>query len=1304
MQTITVEDTTDPTLSGVPNNTTVECDAIPTAPIIGIGGVTATDNCDTSVTIVFTENIITLACGSTIERTWTATDDCGNETIQTQTITVEDTTDPTLNGVPNNTTVECDAIPTAPIIGIGGVTATDNCDTSVTIVFTENIITLACGSTIERTWTATDDCGNETIQMQTITVEDTTDPTLNGVPNNTTVECDAIPTAPIIGIGGVTASDNCDTSVTIVFIENIITLACGSTIERTWTATDDCGNETIQMQTITVEDTTDPTLNGVPNNTTVECDAIPTAPIIGIGGVTASDNCDTNVTIVFTENIITLACGSTIERTWTATDDCGNETIQMQTITVEDTTDPTLSGVPNNTTVECDAIPTAPIIGIGGITATDNCDTNVTIVFTENIITLACGSTIERTWTATDDCGNETIQMQTITVEDTTDPTLSGVPNNTTVECDAIPTAPIIGIGGVTATDNCDTNVTIVFTENIITLACGSTIERTWTATDDCGNETIQTQTITVEDTTDPTLSGVPNNTTVECDAIPTAPIIGIGGVTASDNCDTNVTIVFTENIITLACGSTIERTWTATDDCGNETIQMQTITVEDTTDPTLSGVPNNTTVECDAIPTAPIIGIGGVTATDNCDTSVTIVFTENIITLACGSTIERTWTATDDCGNETIQTQTITVEDTTDPTLSGVPNNTTVECDAIPTAPIIGIGGVTASDNCDTNVTIVFTENIITLACGSTIERTWTATDDCGNETIQMQTITVEDTTDPTLSGVPNNTTVECDAIPTAPIIGIGGITATDNCDTSVTIVFTENIITLACGSTIERTWTATDDCGNETIQTQTITVEDTTDPTLSGVPNNTTVECDAIPTAPIIGIGGITATDNCDTSVTIVFTENIITLACGSTIERTWTATDDCGNETIQMQTITVEDTTDPTLSGVPNNTTVECDAIPTAPIIGIGGVTATDNCDTSVTIVFTENIITLACGSTIERTWTATDDCGNETIQTQTITVEDTTDPTLSGVPNNTTVECDAIPTAPIIGIGGVTASDNCDTNVTIVFTENIITLACGSTIERTWTATDDCGNETIQMQTITVEDTTDPTLSGVPNNTTVECDAIPTAPIIGIGGITATDNCDTSVTIVFTENIITLACGSTIERTWTATDDCGNETIQTQTITVEDTTDPTLSGVPNNTTVECDAIPTAPIIGIGGITATDNCDTSVTIVFTENIITLACGSTIERTWTATDDCGNETIQMQTITVEDTTDPTLSGVPNNTTVECDAIPTAPIIGIGGITATDNCDTSCHDSIYRKHHHVSLWFHNRANLDSNG
>ena len=98
---------------------------------------------------------------------------------------------------------------------------------------------------------------------------------------------------------------------------------------------------------------------------------------------------------------------------------------------------------------------------------------------------------------------------------DQTAPQLSAIPESITVECDGIPTTGI-----VSATDNCDADVAVLFEEIEQAGNCSDayTIIRSWTATDNCGNETVGTQSISVMDNTAPVLDQDAKDLTVECD------------------------------------------------------------------------------------------------------------------------------------------------------------------------------------------------------------------------------------------------------------------------------------------------------------------------------------------------------------------------------------------------------------------------------------------------------------------------------------------------------------------------------------------------------------------------------------------------------------------------------------------------------------------------------------------------------------------------------------------------------------------------------------------------------------------
>ena len=162
-----------------------------------------------------------------------------------------------------------------------------------------------------------------------------------------------------------------------------------------------------------------------------------------------------------------------------------------------------------------------------------------------------------------------------------------------------------------------------------------------------------------------------------------------------------------------------------------------------------------------------------------------------------------------------------------------------------------------------------------------------------------------------------------------------------------------------------------------------------------------------------------------------------------------------------------------------------------------------TATDNCG-EVSIEVSSETTAGACAGeyTITRTFTATDDCGNSTSATQTITVQDTTAPEFTSVPADYTAEC-----SDELVMDDATASDNCG-EVSIEVSSETTAGACAGeyTITRTFTATDDCGNSSSATQTITVQDTTAPEFTSVPADYTAEC-----SDELVMDDATATDNC-------------------------------------------------------------------------------------------------------------------------------------------------------------------------------------------------
>ena len=82
---------------------------------------------------------------------------------------------------------------------------------------------------------------------------------------------------------------------------------------------------------------------------------------------------------------------------------------------VEDTSPPVLTNIPTNVIIDSNNGGIAPSPPTN-INATDNCDSEVDIAFSEDTQQNGCETIITRTWTATDNCGNTDQGVQVITI------------------------------------------------------------------------------------------------------------------------------------------------------------------------------------------------------------------------------------------------------------------------------------------------------------------------------------------------------------------------------------------------------------------------------------------------------------------------------------------------------------------------------------------------------------------------------------------------------------------------------------------------------------------------------------------------------------------------------------------------------------------------------------------------------------------------------------------------------------------------------------------------------------------------
>ncbi|PKV51824.1 gliding motility-associated-like protein [Aquimarina sp. MAR_2010_214] len=1158
---------------------------------------------------------------------------CTSETSISVTLTVEDTTNPTIT-CPATVNVNVDAgLCTASSVALGTPTTGDNCAVAST---TNNAPTIFPLGNTTVTWTVTDSSGNTATCTQTVTVTDNIDPTIT-CPATVNVNVDAgLCTASSVALGTPTTGDNCAVASTTNDAPTIFPL--GDTTV-TWTVTDSSGNTTTCTQTVTVTDNIDPTIT-CPATVNVNVDAgLCTASSVALGTPTTGDNCAVASTTNDAPTIFPL--GNTTV-TWTVTDSSGNTATCTQTVTVTDNIDPTIT-CPATVNVNVDAgLCTASSVALGTPTTGDNCAVASTTNDAPTIFPL--GDTTV-TWTVTDSSGNTATCTQTVTVTDNIDPTIT-CPATVNVNVDAgLCTASSVALGTPTTGDNCAVAST---TNNAPTIFPLGDTTVTWTVTDSSGNTATCTQTVTVTDNIDPTIT-CPATVNVNVDAgLCTASSVALGTPTTGDNCAVAST---TNNAPTIFPLGDTTVTWTVTDSSGNTATCTQTVTVTDNIDPTIT-CPATVNVNVDAgLCTASSVALGTPTTGDNCAVASTTNDAPTIFPL--GNTTV-TWTVTDSSGNTTTCTQTVTVTDNIDPTIT-CPATVNVNVDAgLCTASSVALGTPITGDNCAVAST---TNNAPTIFPLGDTTVTWTVTDSSGNTATCTQTVTVTDNIDPTIT-CPATVNVNVDAgLCTASSVALGTPTTGDNCAVAST---TNNAPTIFPLGNTTVTWTVTDSSGNTATCTQTVTVTDNIDPTIT-CPATVNVNVDAgLCTASSVALGTPTTGDNCAVASTTNDAPTIFPL--GDTTV-TWTVTDSSGNTATCTQTVTVTDNIDPTIT-CPATVNVNVDAgLCTASSVALGTPTTGDNCAVASTTNDAPTIFPL--GDTTV-TWTVTDSSGNTATCTQTVTVTDNIDPTIT-CPATVNVNVDAgLCTASSVALGTPTTGDNCAVAST---TNNAPTIFPLGDTTVTWTVTDSSGNTTTCTQTVTVTDNIDPTIT-CPATVNVNVDAgLCTASSVALGTPTTGDNCAVASTTNDAPTIFPL--GNTTV-TWTVTDSSGNTATCTQTVTVTDNIDPTIT-CPATVNVNVDAgLCTASSVALGTPTTGDNCAVASTTNDAPTIFPL--GDTTV-TWTVTDSSGNTATCTQTVTVTDNIDPTIT-CPATVNVNVDAgLCTASSVALGTPTTGDNC-----------------------------
>ena len=1143
-------------------------------------------------------------------------------------------------------------------------TATDNCGVASLNPNSGSGSVFPVGTSTV-TYTAIDVSGNQTQASFTVTVTD------NEVPTITTQLPDLSLNSELGTCGAVaiwdtpTAEDNCGVMSLTPDHAQGSAFPVGTTTV-TYTANDNHGNSSTMSFQVIVTDVELPTIANLPADIVVNNDLGQCGAAVTWTEPAGVDNCQIDTLTTDHASGTVFPVGVTTV-TYTTTDIHANSFSASFTVTVNDSEQPSFSGMPadivlNNDMGQCGAVATW-----AEPTPEDNCGVSTSGVDLASGEFFPVGTTTV-TYSATDLHDNSFSATFTVTVNDNEQPTITGLSadlefTNDSGACGAVVTwdEPIIS-------DNCKVGASSSTMNSGDFFPVGST-EVVYSATDDHGNSFSASFMVTVDDNELPTISGIPadiflNNDTGQCGALASwvEP-------TSADNCGVNSFIPDHNSGDFFPVGVTTV-TYTVIDDHDNSAAASFTVTVEDNELPVITELPadlllNNDLGQCGAVASwiEPL-------AADNCSIATFVSDHASGDFFAVGTT-EVTYTATDIHGNFVTASFMVTVTDNELPAFTEFPADISLTNDAGMCGAIATWAPAMATDNCGVEfINSDFMSGDFFPVGMTTVN--FAVTDVHGNINGASLTVTVTDDEQPLILDLPANIVIFNDSGECGAIATWIDPTSTDNCEVAMLTADAASGDFFPVGAT-DVTYTSTDIHGNFNTATFTVTVEDNELPSILDLPasialTNDAGECGAVATwvAP-------TSMDNCEVATLTADAASGDFFPVGST-DVTYTSTDIHGNSTTGTFVVTVEDSELPAIVDLPASILLTNDAGQCGAIATWIEPTATDNCAVETLVSDHASGDFFAIGTT-DVIYTATDIHGNFITGTFSVTVEDLENPTILDLPadillTNDLGQCGAIATwiDPI-------AMDNCKVAMFESTSLSGDFFSVGST-DVTYTATDDHGNVTSATFVVTVEDNEAPAVVDLPANIMLTNDAGQCGAIATWIDPTATDNCEVATLTADAASGDFFIVGST-DVTYTATDIHGNSITGTFTVTVEDDELPMIVDLPmdiflTNDLGECGAVATwTPA------TATDNCGVElISSDFAPGDFFPVGQSTV--TFVATDIHGNVTSEMFQVTVEDTELPAILDLPSdmmltNDLGDCGAIATWIEPG-----AMDNCQVA--------------------------
>ncbi|WP_346861882.1 HYR domain-containing protein [uncultured Draconibacterium sp.] len=768
-----------------------------------------------------------------------------------------------------------------------------------------------------------------------------------------------------------------------------------------------------------------------------ECQLAGFDPDTAFTGPAVFDDCDTfsiQTGYPTTTAIISNGCENSQIRTWVYVDDCGQESEAFSQRVVWTIIDPIqLTCPPSDTLGACtdpaDVEAAYNIWAAGFLSPTGGCGTvtdnlNELPVYTD----LSCGGQISFTLMVSDDCGQ---------VDSCTSHFVINAAEDLSITCPADTLLPACTdtadirlayeqwISEFTHAGGCSTVTTNIDSIPALPdLSCGGEIEFRYVVnlgSPSCPNSIDCYATFGVETPVDLEVVVSPDASLPLCSdtaSIRAAYNTWVAGFLTSGGCDVQTNIDSVPALPDLTCGGSISfvfRARNGADKCVDSAVDSSSFEVF---------APPPLVLTCPSDPNLP--GCAGAIAITNaynnwidsfrvsgaCDVTTNIDSIPPLGDLLCDGQLSFTFIATsggDVCYQTDTCTSTFTIGGADNLVVSCPPDTTVIGCSAAEVQNIFDawIDSFTYTGGCNVSASdlTIYTPPV---TCGGTLRVDFVVSDECGQADSCSAEFTVE--APPLSIQVPKDTLLDACSnqldVDIAFASWISGFGHTGGCNVLVTdtsLFFPPDI----CGGEIIVNYSASDACGQVKNGSAFFAIDIPKNVELNPsftVPANTTAYTDAVcvaDTSPSATGWPTDLYDNCtQDSLVITYTDSVVPGLCTGAyvVYRFWTVTDNCLNDTTQLQVIDVTDTIPPLIvcPADASEYTDPSQCYKTGMDMGIA--TATDNCTPQASIVITNDApVQLPVGTTVV-TWTATDDCGNVSSCTQLVTIVDTIPPNI------------------------------------------------------------------------------------------------------------------------------------------------------------------------------------------------------------------------------------------------------------------------------------------------------------------